>query len=227
MKKYAAFLMAGLMLGACACSSGPEKVVNDIKKDYVVTDASTKVQAQWINSPQKWAKGSSDYKKDAKTYSFYVGKDLAVTDRSACDNADANVKSDIAKEVATLIESKIVKAKTENTVSTTATIESEQAQHNISTIAENAIAVLHGVKEVEEYWEKRDYSKSKSDGPKSMYTCWVLVKVSNEMIETMIKKAGEKRKEMEDPSTKSLAEKALTDLNQLSQNYIDSRAELN
>ena len=198
LKKCVNFFMLTLSLMILAsCSSAGKNSVKEtvakdqdistyIKKDYVVTDASSTSRPGWIIDAVEWATSNNDDTKEYRFFSFEtspkVGREIA------CNLAKANAKADIAGEVATFIKSTLGsseegQAAIDPNNPLTLPLRSFVETNLTSKIQE----VIVGAQIMKTHWEKRSYKKDLG-APRDFvgFTCGTLVKVKNEYIESAI-----------------------------------------
>ena len=99
----------------------------------------------------------------------------------ACEKAQANVSDDVAKQVATFVDSAMSRASSESTQTDTSQGQSNSAvsEETMRTSNQLAKATISNVALKKQYWELRDYSET--GGPKSIHVCWVLVEIARKV----------------------------------------------
>lgn len=207
-----------LILSSCATKDNrdlEEREHEEMERDYVVKDASSKIRPGWIEDAGVW---SRNYNKDTdKNRYFSFETEPKVSRKVSCDLAKANAKADIAGEIATFIDKSIATSQTgdasidENNPNIQALREYVE-----NTLAQKVQALIHGAAIEKTYWEKRKYSKelgAKKDFV--AYTCAVYVRIAKERLNKAIDEAANHVvNQVADPETKANVKKALSNLDE-------------
>lgn len=193
--KHVKKLMFALGLVAAGCSSGPKVEEVEVEKpQFRVLEAAPGGRELWLDNPHQFAlETGQDKGFDTEKYYYYSGEGHSANQRSACEQAQANVTDDVARQVAVFVDTSIARATAENSMDSSAGVSaqgevSEEMQRITSQLSKTS---LHGVAQRKKYWEKRDYSQA--GGAKSIYYCWVLAQVGKEDVEKLIQKASTMR----------------------------------
>lgn len=213
------------VFGLVACSSKeriPEDVEHeDLKRDYLVRDSSSKFRPGWIEDPEVWAK---KHGKNLDTYRFFSYEtEPKVARNIGCNLAKANVKSDIAGEITTFIDKSLAVSQ-EGDASIDENNPNVRALREFveNTLAEKIQALIHGAAIVKTYWEKRAYQAdlgAKKDF--TGFTCAVFIRMSSKRLAKAVQDAADfVAKSTDDPETKENVKKALKDV---SKNFIKAR----
>ncbi len=225
------YLILVLLFGAVACSSNKKTVEDapdleerendEIQRDYVVRDASSKTRPGWIEDATVWAKQKS---LDLKTHSYFSYEtDPKVSKKTACNLAKANTKSDIAGEIATFIDKQLGESQ-EGRASIDENDPKTEAMREFveNTLAEKVQALIHGARISKTYWEKRRYLAEKGAARDfTAYTCATLVRMDNKRLQKAIDEAADYvNKQADDPETRDNVKKAL---NNASENFIKAK----
>lgn len=196
MKKELINLRSGLVLGtlamlASACASGPKVEKVEIEKpQFKVLEAAPGGREAWLDNPHQYAiEMGKDRGYDPEKFYYYSGEGHSAGQRSACDQAQANVTDDVAKQVAVFVDSSIARASSESNMNSSqgGSMNSEVSEELQRITSQLSKTSLHGVAQRRKYWEKRDYSQA--GGAKSIFYCWVLSQVGKEDVERMIQRA--------------------------------------
>lgn len=177
------------------CSGKPpvEEVEVEAPK-FKVVEAAPGGREMWLDNPHTYAiQMGKDNGFDAEKYYYYTGDAKGTSKRLTCEKAHANVVDDIAKQVATFVDTAISRASNE------AVTESSEGHTQVGDVSEETERIssqlskvqLTNIKERRRYWEMRDYSES--GGAKSIYYCWVLVYVDQKEIDSMVRRASQLR----------------------------------
>jgi len=214
MKKLLALLA---LLGLVSCSSSKkddreleEREHEEIEREYIVKDASSKIRPGWIEDPEVWAKNHS---KDMKRYRFFSYETEPKVSRNiACKLAKANVKTDIAGEIATFIDQQLGSSQEGNASIDENNPEVKALREFVeNTLAEKIQALIHGAAIVKTYWEKRFYQEKK--GAKKdfkAYTCAVFIRMDSERLAKAVDRAAQLAAgSVDDPETKQNVKNAL------------------
>ena len=184
--------MIAVALAAFGCAGGPkvEEVAVE-KPQFRVLEAAPGGRELWLDNAHQFAiEMGKDKGFDTEKNYYYSGEGHSANQRSSCEQAQANVTDDVARQVAVFVDSSIARASSEGSMDSSAGVSaqsevSEDMQRITSQLSKTS---LHGVAQRKKYWEKRDYSQA--GGAKSIYYCWVLTQVSKEDVEKLIQKAS-------------------------------------
>lgn len=216
-------LLSGLIFG---CSTTKEKITTEeeheeLMKDYIVRDASSKIRPGWMEDAEVWAKNNG---KDVKKFRYFSFETEPKVNRQiACNIAKANARVDIASEIATFID-KSLGTSQEGNASIDENNPHVQAMREFvsNTLAEKTQALIHGASVLKTYWEKRQYLKSK--GAKrdyKAYTCAALIRMSSQRLKNAVDEAANHvANQVDDPETKDNVKKALKDA---SKNFVKAK----
>lgn len=216
--KKTILLLPLFLLFSCATKDNrklEEVEHEEMEKDYVVQDASSKIRPGWIEDAGVWSRNHS---KETDKYRFFSFEtEPKVSRKISCDLAKANAKSDIAGEIATFIDKSLASSQTGD-----ASIDENNPQIQAlreyveNTLAEKVMALIHGAAIEKTYWEKRKYMKEK--GAKKdyvAYTCAVYVRMPIKSLEAAIEEAANHVvNKVDDPEAKANVKKALSNLNE-------------
>ena len=216
MKKIILSMSAIVALNACG--GAPVREVKIEPEQFKVTDAAPGGREAWLENPNFYAKKEG---LDTDQFYFYVGDAQSADKRMACEKANADALDDIAKQVSTFVDSSIARASADSTGSdsngTSAVSSSQTETSKIS--SQLSKALVSGVEKNKQYWEQRDFSQV--GGAKSVYTCWVLAKVSKKKVDDLIVKAQTLRFR-NDPELKSKVESKLVNIQKEYDQYMQS-----
>ena len=225
MKKMMAMLMVLGLVSACSSTKKERETTEveheNIKKDYVVQDASSTTRPGWIEDAELWAK---EYGKDTAKFRYFSFETEPKTQREmACNLAKANVKVDIAGEIATFIDKQLG-----HSTEGSADIDENNPQMGKlrsfveNTLAEKIQALIHGASIEKTYWEKRSYQK-KLGAVKDYraYSCAVFLRMPQERLAKAIDEAANHvLKQADDPETKENVKRALDNA---SENFVKAK----
>jgi hypothetical protein len=140
----------------------------------------------------------------------------------ACENANANLVDDIAKQVSSFVDTSIARAQTDSTGADSSGVSSVSAsQTETSKLSSQLSKVLvTGIEKNKQYWEQRDYSST--GGAKSIFYCWVLGKISKKKVNDLITRA-ETIRFKQDPKLKEKVEGKLTDIQKQFDTYMQGQ----
>ncbi|OUR96510.1 hypothetical protein A9Q84_09175 [Halobacteriovorax marinus] len=214
MKQMTLCLLTLSLLASCGSAEKERKVEEreniQIKREYVVKDASSNYRPGWIEDPEVWAR---DKGKNVNTYRYFSYETEAKVSRNiACNIAKANVKSDIGGEIATFIDKQLATSTEGN-----ASIDENNPQFKPlrqfveNTLSEKIQALIHGAAIVKTYWEKRDY-KAELGAKRDFkaYTCAVFIRVDSKRLARAVDAAANfVANKADDAETKSNVKKAL------------------
>jgi len=226
MKNYL-FILSLVFIVGCSSTKDEmdrelvEKENEHIKKEYLVTNASSSIRPGWVEDAELWA---AKYGKDKKTFRYFSYETTPKVDREiACNIAEAKVKSTIAGEITSFIEKTLASSKEgqaaidENNPKAKA-----MAEYVETTLAQKTMSMIHGASMVKTYWEKRKYLKER--GAKRDfrgYTCAVLIRMNSERLKESVERASELlQKNAADQEVKDNVKKALENVDE---NFIKAR----
>ena len=203
-----------LVLVSCSSKRKVKEVDNTetIKKDFVVTDASSNFRPAWIEDVAQW---SEQENKDKKFRYFAFETEPKVNREIACNLAKANIKSDIAGEIVTFIQ-KHLAASQEGQAAIDPNNPKTQPMREFveNTLAEKVQALINGASISKTYWEKRSFSQKL--GAKKDYTgftCAALIRMEESRLKAAIDKASEDVVQAaDDADTKANVKKALENI---------------
>lgn len=180
------------MLSACASSTVKVEVA---EPTFKVLEAAPGGRESWHDTPQIYAEEKGMNVKD--NY-YYTGEARSADKRMACEKAQANVTEDVARQVATFVDSTMNRASSESTQTDTAMGQANSAvsEETIKTSSQLAKASISNVALKKQYWELRDYSET--GGPKNIHVCWALVEIARKDIDKLVAKATTYRAEGSD-----------------------------
>lgn len=216
MKKILFYFSALALLASCG-SSDKEREVEErentgIQREYVVKDASSNYRPGWIEDPEVWAR---DKGKDTKMNRYFSYETEPKVSRNiACNIAKANVKADIAGEIATFIDKQL-----STTTQGNASIDENNPQlqplreYVENTLTEKIQALIHGAAVVKTYWEKRDY-KAELGAKRDFkaYTCAVFIRMNSKSLAKAVDEAANYvAGKADDADAKATVRKALQD----------------
>lgn len=173
-----------LLMMITGCSGSAVKV-NVESPDFKVMEAAPGGRESWLDTPQQYA---DEKGMDNKMY-YYVGESRSADKRMACEKAHANSMDDVAKQVATFVDTTFTKAASESAQSDSqspsgdsrVSEETQKISSQLSKVQLSSISVK------KQYWERRNYSES--GGAKNINLCWVLVAASKQDISNLISRA--------------------------------------
>jgi|LauGreDrversion4_2_1035121.scaffolds.fasta_scaffold612028_2 hypothetical protein len=217
MRKMVLALMAGFLFAAC--SGAPVREVEVEAPKFKVTDAAPGGREAWLDSPNFYAKKEG---LDVENFFYYTGDAQSADKRMACEKANADALDDIAKQVSTFVDTAIARATTDSTGSDSSGVSVVSASQTESSKLSSQLSktLVSGVEKYKQYWEQRDFSET--GGAKSVFTCWVLAKVSKKQVDDLIGKAQTLRFK-NDPSLRARAEGKLQDIEKQFDRYMESR----
>jgi hypothetical protein len=184
---FAPSLTLALFLGLGACSSAKVEHVNVESPEFKVMEAAPGGREAWLDNPQFYAEETKSL--NATENFYYTGEAKSADKRLACEKAQANARDDIARQVATFVDTSLSRAAQESQTSdssqnTAQSSVSEEVQRISGQLAKIA---LNGVHQRKQYWERRNYSET--GGAKNLTYCWVLLEVSKKEVQSMIARA--------------------------------------
>lgn len=214
MKSFVLTLLAFGLLAGCASRKDnrelEERENKSIKRDYLVTDASSSLRPGWIEDASLW---SRNHNKDMKKYSFFSFETEPKVGRSiSCNLAKASARADIASEIATFIDKQLGTSQ-EGSASIDENNPNVKALRDFveNTLAEKIQALIHGARVSKTYWEKRKY-KQELGAVKNFtaYTCAAFIRMPNKRLMRAINEAANHVvKQVDDPETKANVKNAL------------------
>ncbi|GAB4010925.1 MAG: hypothetical protein Fur0010_04410 [Bdellovibrio sp.] len=209
-------LFAAICLMTVACSSKKitdrkleEREHEEIKRDYSVVDASSPKRSGWLEDAEIYA-SQNNMEVDKFRY-FAFETEPKVSRTIACDLAKAQVRADIAAEIATFIDKQLTVAKEgdssidENNPSVKALKEFTESK-----LTEKVLSMVHGAEVFQTYWEKRKYQQSlgaKKDF--TAYTCAVFVRMDSKRLAEAVDEAASLVEREAKGDAKALVKKAL------------------
>ena len=206
-----------VLISACSSSKKDDRELEereheDIEREYVVTNASSKIRPGWIEDAEVWARNHS---KETKVYRYFSYEtDPGVSRSVSCEKAKARAKSDIAGEITTFIDRSLGQSRGgQSTIDENNPRVQALREYVESTLTEKVQALIHGASIEKTYWEKRKYLKklgAKRDF--KAYTCAVFVRMPVKNLNRAIDEASmHVSKQADDPETKEIVKNALKD----------------
>ena len=192
MKTSLFFVLGSLtLLSACSTSLVSKPLLAPAAPDYVVRERNTDDVPEWFTSFNKWKNAN-----DGKGYIHFMGESGDVSDRiSGCELASLMAKKKISEQLAELVTSKIGSQKNGKLVIDPIESDDEKIIHRFeSMVAAKSIGLLSGVEDQDTFWERRDYSLAK--GSSRVFSCAVLVRISEKDYKLALKKTGMKAQEV-------------------------------
>ncbi|MFZ9000542.1 MAG: hypothetical protein ACO20H_04525 [Bacteriovoracaceae bacterium] len=213
-------LMAFIILSGCSSTDKDDRKLEErehenLQRDYIVKDASSKFRPGWIEDAEVWAK---NYSYDLKKYRFFSFESEPKISRTmACNLAKANTKADIAGEITTFID-KTLSESTEGEAGidpNNPTINSLR-QYVSNNLTSKIQSLIYGAAVVKTYWEKRSFSTDLGAKKDYIgYTCGVLVRMPASRLNRAIDQAVEiVSNRVKDKEMKEKVEKALKNANE-------------
>ena len=192
--------VVGSLCMFAACSHSPP--VQEVKveaPEFKVKEAAPGGREAWIDDPYMFAQKSG---LDMEKYYYYSAEAKGAEKRLTCEKAQANLVDDIAKQVATYVDTSIARASAEsNATDSSGNDQSGQVNEETQRLSSQLSRVSVNKMQIKKtYWEKRDYSEA--GGAKSLYHCWVFAAVEQKAVDRMVDKANSFRIQ-EDPSLKA------------------------
>ncbi len=177
------------MIGCSTSDKVEEEVHENLKRNYEVRDASSKVRPGWIQKPMTWA---TQKEMDVKKYRFFSFETSPNADKDiACNLAKANVRVDIAGEISAFINKKLTSKEAGDTFIDENDPQKKEILHFVSNVlVEKIKSQVTGAAIVETYWEKRQYLESL--GAKRdfvSYTCASFVRMEEDLIRRAVEDA--------------------------------------
>ncbi|MBF0315510.1 MAG: hypothetical protein HQK50_05910 [Oligoflexia bacterium] len=206
-------LMATAFLSGCSSSSKKEEEVHtSIEKDYIIRESSDNARPLWVIDLSEWVREQ----KDQETYRFFVKETSPKVDReSACDLAKADIRADIASEIATYVEKSLGSSKEGAASIDPNNPDTRPLREFIEiTLAEKTKALIHGAAVMKTYWEKRQFLQSKGAKRDYVgYTCATLIRMEKDRLKQAVDEAANHViNKVDDPATKENVKKALQDV---------------
>lgn len=207
------------------CGSGEKKTEEreheNIKRDFVVINASSNTRPGWVEDANVWAE---NHRKDVKTYRYFSFETEPKPSRNiACDLAKARAKADIAGEIATFIDKQLGYSQEGRADIDENNPEVKALRSFVeNTLAEKVQALIHGAAVRKTYWEKRNYKQdlgAKKDF--KAYSCAVFIRMSSKRLARAVDEAANHVvRSTDDPETKANVKKAL---NNASENFVKAK----
>ncbi len=184
MRKIVMTMTATSLLSACA--GAPVQKVEVEAPQFKVTSAAPGGREAWLDNPNFYAKKEG---LDTDKFYYYVGEAQSADKRMACEKANADAVDDIAKQVSSFVDTTIARASTDATGSDTSGIAAVSSSQTETSKLSSQLSktLVSGVEKNKQYWEQRDFSQV--GGAKSIFTCWVLAKVSKKQVDDLIVRA--------------------------------------
>jgi hypothetical protein len=184
MRKIVMTMTATSLLSACA--GAPVQKVEVEAPQFKVTSAAPGGREAWLDNPNFYAKKEG---LDTEKFYYYVGEAQSADKRMACEKANADAVDDIAKQVSSFVDTTIARASTDATGSDTSGIAAVSSSQTETSKLSSQLSktLVSGVEKNKQYWEQRDFSQV--GGAKSIFTCWVLAKVSKKQVDDLIVRA--------------------------------------
>jgi hypothetical protein len=206
MKKIVMTVGAAAVLSACA--GAPVEKVEVEAPQFKVTSAAPGGREAWLDNPNFYAKKEG---LDVEKFYYYVGEAQSADKRMACEKANADAIDDIAKQVSSFVDTTIARASTDATGSDTSGVTAVSSSQTETSKLSSQLskALVSGVEKNKQYWEQRDFSQV--GGAKSIYTCWVLTKVSKKQVDDLIVRAQTLRFKS-NPELKAKVEAKMVDI---------------
>ena len=189
----AAAAAALLAAGGCAGAGGGtalDRPHGDIRRDYVVVDASSPSRPGWTDDPGRWARENG---LDTAAHRHLSFETTPKNDRAAaCELARARVRADVASEVATEIDRRLT-AFLEGRPAGAAPGAASLREYVETTLVERVRARVHGVEVLRTYWEKRRHrrdlgARSDHDG----WTCAVFARMDARRLGRLVEDAADR-----------------------------------
>jgi len=178
-------------LASCSSSLVSNPPLSPGIPDYVVRERNTDSVPEWFSSFNKWKNEN-----DGKGYIHFMGESGEVNDRiSGCELASLMAKKKISEQLAELVTSKIGSQKNGKLVIDPFDSDDEKINQRFeSLVAAKSIGLLSGVEDQDTFWERRDYTIAK--GSSRVFSCAVLVRISEKDFKSALKKSGVKAQEV-------------------------------
>ena len=178
------------LISSCSTSSVSNAPVVPTKPDYVVRERNIDTVPDWFTNFSKWKSEN-----DGKGYIHFMGESGDVNDRiSGCELASLMAKKKIAEQLAELVTSQIGSSKKGTLVVDPQDFYDKTLRQSFeSLVAAKSISLLSGVEDQGAFWERRDYSITK--GSPRVFSCAVLVRISERDFKSALKKSSQKAQE--------------------------------
>lgn len=215
----ASFLIILMSLIYVSCSSTTEERQleevehQELQKDYIVRDASSKFRPGWLEDAEIWARNNNLNLTEESYFSFETSPKTSRT--LSCDIAKANVSADIASIISNQIVKEIALV-TEGTSSIDENNPEVEAASEFASksLAQKIQATIHGSQVIKIYWEKRYYKKDL--GAKKDFigwTCASLVRMKKEQLKKLVDQATKlTESKIKDGPAKDKVHEALKDI---------------
>ncbi len=202
-----------------ACSGAPVKEVKIEAPQFKVTDAAPGGREAWLDNPNMWADKSDE---NTKEFYYYTGDAQSADKRMACEKAQADAIDDVARQVSSFVNTALARASTDSTGNDSNGMSAVSASQTETSKLSSQLSktLVTGVEKKKQYWEQRDYSEK--GGSKSIYYCWVLVKVSKKKVEDLVTRA-ETIRFKEDPALKDKVEGGITNIQKEYDRYMQNK----
>jgi hypothetical protein len=213
MKNIAMILLVSVMVIISGCAtkstnSFSDVEVDEVEREYILRARNPNPAPDWIRNFYKYKRSKSE-----SGQHYYLGESGETSDRIAgCDLAIVEGQKKVGQEIATLISSKLASTKSGQLVIDKGNPDDPgMRRHFEQSLAAKSMAFLRGVKEVDIYWEERDYSKV--GGKKRAYVCMALMKISDKHLKKALMATSRKAPEVtEDKQAKAVVKKELKDI---------------
>lgn len=178
---------------SCSTTNTPKAVpLTETAPDYIVRERNYTIAPEWFSDFTKWKADS-----EGKGLIYFMGESGEVKERiSGCELATLLAKKKIAEQLAELVDTKTANQKEGNLMIDTHDSEDQIIKQQFEAqIIQKSIGFLSGVEEQGTFWERRDYSKQK--GNNRVYSCAVLVRISEKDYKVALSKTKEKAQELQ------------------------------
>ena len=220
-------LLLGLSLLVTSCgSTKKERMVEDeenedIEREFVVKNASSKYRPGWIEDAEVWAKGHDI---DTGTFRYFSFETEPKVGRGvACNIAKANVRADIAAEISTFIDKQFASVVEGNSSIDENNPDVKALKEYVeNSLVEKVKSLIHGASVVKTYWEKRKYEEDR--GAKRDFTAWtcaVFVRMKSDRLDKSVNDAA--ALVMERAKNENLKDKLNQSLARASENFKKSQ----
>lgn len=188
------FLMISFLIAASSCSSKKETYTevdhsDTIKKDFIVTDASSNIRPGWTQQPEIWAK---DHGMNIKKFRYFTYETTPKVDRQiACSVAKSRSRLAIAQEISTFIENTLgINKEGGASIDENNPIPEAMREYVSETLSERTKNYVQGASAIRTYWEKRRYKKDLGAVKDyTGYTCATLVRMGTNRLKNAINRA--------------------------------------
>ena len=188
------FIPIVAMVLLLSCSGSEKRKVLDkknehIKRDYVVTNASSEYRPGWIEDATQWAKQNREDTKQYRYFSFET--DTKSSRKIACDLARANGRAMIAGEISTSINRQLTTFMEGQASLSASNPEAQALQEYVeTTLKEQTQAHIHGTTVVSVYWEKRQHKTDLGASHNfAAWTCANLIRLSSDALAEAVREA--------------------------------------